>query len=362
MSDSEQEKTEAPTPKKREEASTEGRVPRSQELTTALLLVTAAFVLAQLGPGLGHTLVDIFGSGLASAGAELDRASAVALVQSTGWQVLLALGVMLATIAGAALLVGAAQARGTWSTKALAPKWGKINPMENGKRMLGSQPWADLAKSLLKLTLVSMVVYSVLRSAWGDILALAQQSPLGVLEVVQRYGVRLLFTAGLSYLALAAMDYAYQLWEFEKSLRMTKEEIKQEMKQSEGDPMIKARRRSAARQLARRQMFTEVPKADVVIANPTHIAIAIRYDPRIAPAPIVVAMGKRKVAERIKKLAFDSGVPVIENRPLARALIASARLGQLIPVELYAAVAEILAFVIRQRAARGSTWEGSATA
>ncbi len=362
MSDSDAEKTEDPTPKKREEASTEGKVPRSQELTTALLLVTAALVLKQLGPGLGNTLVEIFGSSFASAGSELDRASAVMLIQHTGWQVLLALAILLTSIAAAALLIGAAQARGTWSTKALAPKWSKISPMENGKRMVGSQPWADLAKSLFKLGLVSGVVYSVLRSAWSDILALAQQSPMGVLEVVQRYGVKLLLTAGLSYLVLAAMDYAYQLWQFEKSLRMSKEEVKQEMKQSEGDPMIKARRRSAARQLARRQMFTEVPKADVVIANPTHIAIAIRYDPRIAPAPIVVAMGKRKVAERIKKLAFESGVPVIENRPLARALIASARLGQLIPVELYAAVAEILAFVIRQRAARGSTWEGSAVA
>ncbi len=362
MSDSDAEKTEAPTPKKREEASTEGKVPRSQELTTALLLVTAALVLKQLGPGLGHTLIEIFGSSLAGAGADLDRASAVMLIQHTGWQALLALGLLLASIGGAALAIGAAQARGTWSTKALAPKWSRISPMENGKRMVGSQPWADLAKSLLKLGLVSGVVYSVLRSAWGDILALAQQSPLGVLEVVQRYGVKLLLTAGLSYLVLAAMDYAYQLWQFEKSLKMSKEEVKQEMKQSEGDPMIKARRRSAARQLARRQMFTEVPKADVVIANPTHIAIAIRYDPAIAPAPIVVAMGKRKVAEKIKKLAFESGVPVIENRPLARALIASARLGQLIPVELYAAVAEILAFVIRQRAARGSTWEGSAVA
>lgn len=362
MSASDQEKTEAPTPKKREEASEEGRVPRSQELTTALLLVTAALAVAQAGPPLGRTIVNVFGSGLASAGSELDRASAIALVQTTGWHVLTALGMMLAVISGSALVIGAAQARGTWSTRALAPKWNKVNPLENGKRMLGAQPWVDLTKSLLKLTLVSGVVYRVLRSAWGDMLALAQESPYGLLDVVQHYGVRLLLTAGLAYLALAAMDYAYQLWEFEKGLRMSKEEVKQEVKQSEGDPMVKARRRSAARQLARRQMFTEVPKADVVIANPTHIAIAIRYDPSLAPAPIVVAMGRRKVAERIKKLAFDSGVPVIENRPLARALIASARLGQLIPVELYTAVAEILAFVIRQRAARGHSWAGSATA
>lgn len=362
MAATEQEKTEAPTPKRREEAREEGRVPRSQELMTASMLVTAALVLKQLGPGLGNTLLTTFGQGLASAGEELDSASAVELVQSTGWHVLAALGALLAALALVALAVGAAQARGTWSTKAIAPKWSKVNPLENGRRMLGLQPWADLLKSLLKLLLVSLVVYVVLRAAWNDVLALAQESPVGFLAVVQRYGVRLLLTAGACYLVVAAVDYAYQLWQFEKGLKMTKEEIKQEMKQSDGDPMVKARMRSAARQLARRQMFRDVPTADVVIANPTHIAIAIRYDPRLAPAPVVVAMGRRKVAERIKKLAHESGVPVIENRPVARALIASARLGQIIPVELYEAVAEILAFVIRQRAARGSTWAGSAVA
>lgn len=362
MADTEQEKTEAPTPKKREEARNEGRVPRSQELMTASMLVAAALVLKQMGPALGHSILEIFGHGLASAGEELDRASATELVQTTGWHVLGALGAVLAALALIALSVGAAQARGTWSTKAIAPKWGKINPLENGKRMMGMQPWADLLKSLLKLALVGLVVYVVLRAAWNDVLALAQESPIGFLAVVQRYGVRLLLTAGLCYLVVAAVDYAYQLWQHEKGLRMTKEEIKQEMKQSEGDPMLKARMRSVGRQLARRQMFRDVPTADVVIANPTHIAIAIRYDPRLAPAPVVVAMGRRKVAERIKKLALESGVPVIENRPVARALIASARLGQIIPVELYEAVAEILAFVIRQRAARGSTWEGSAVA
>ena len=362
MAESDQEKTEAPTPKRREEARDEGRVPRSQELMTASMLVTAALALKQLSPGLGNTMLAIFGNGLASAGEELDGASAIELIQSTGWHTLTALGALLAVLALGALAVGAAQARGTWSTTAIAPKWGKINPLENGRRMMGLQPWADLLKSLLKLLLVGMVVYVVLHAAWNDVLALAQESPIGFLAVVQRYGMRLLLTAGVCYLVVAAVDYAYQLWQFEKGLKMTKEEIKQEMKQSDGDPMVKARMRSVARQLARRQMFRDVPTADVVIANPTHIAIAIRYDPRIAPAPVVVAMGRRKVAERIKKLALESGVPVIENRPVARALIASARLGQIIPVELYEAVAEILAFVIRQRAARGSTWEGSAVA
>ena len=159
---------------------------------------------------------------------------------------------------------------------------------------------------------------------------------------------------------MALADYLFQLWQYEKELRMTKAELKQELRQSEGDPLVKQRMRSMARGFARRQMFRDVPKADVIIANPTHIAVALKYDPLLAPAPVVLAMGQRKVAERIKQIAFESGVPVIENRPLARALLAGAHVGVMIPAELYAAVAEVLAFVIRQRAERG--WRGSSWA
>lgn len=362
MADTEQEKTEDATPKRRADALKEGQVPRSQEVSSAVLLIGAAFSLQLLSPGLGRAMLDVFGAGIAGAGTELDAASAVKLVQATGWKVLLALAGFLGALAAISLAVGGAQSRGIIAENALQPKWGKLNPLTNGKRMLGVQPWMELFKALVKLLIVGLAVWVSLRAAWPEIVALAQQSPAGLLEVSRKYGFKLLFTAGFSYLVLAGLDYAYQLWQFEQSIRMTKEEVKQEFKNSEGDQNVKARRRSVARQLARRQMMTDVPKADVVLVNPVHIAVAIRYDPMLAPAPMVVALGKRKLAERIKKLAFESGVPVIENRPLARALIASAQVGQLIPVELYSAVAEVLAFVIRQRAARGSTWEGSATA
>jgi len=163
----------------------------------------------------------------------------------------------------------------------------------------------------------------------------------------------------LSYLGLALADYLWQYWQYTQQLRMTKEEVKQEMKNAEGDPLVKQRMRSMARNNARRQMFRDVPKADVVIANPTHRAIALQYDPTVAPAPIVLAMGERKVAERIKQIAFAHGVPVVENRPLAIALIKYARIGTMIPAELYVAVAEILAFVIRQRNERASRYSNN---
>jgi flagellar biosynthetic protein FlhB len=171
----------------------------------------------------------------------------------------------------------------------------------------------------------------------------------------------MLTSAGMAYLVLAAGDYLFQWWQHEKSLRMTKEEVKLESKQNDGDPQIKQRRRQIARSYARKQMMADVPKADVIIINPTHIAIAIKYDPTLAPAPIVLAIGQRKVAERIKEIARQAGVPMIENKPLARALLKTAKVGTLIPYELYMAVAEILAFVLRTRGTRGS-WEGSALA
>ena len=179
--------------------------------------------------------------------------------------------------------------------------------------------------------------------------------------MVKKYAVRMLATAGGAYLALAGGDYLWQWWEHEKSLRMTKEEVRLEYKQNDGDPQIKQRRRQVARSYARRQMMKDVPKADVVIINPTHIAIAIKYDPTVAPAPIVLAIGQRKIAERLKAIAREAGVPMVENRPLARALLKTARVGTLIPYDLYMAVAEILAFVIKTRGTRGS-WEGSTLA
>jgi flagellar biosynthesis protein FlhB len=357
-----QERTEEATPRKRQEARDEGRIPRSQELTTAVMLLGVALVLNTAGPLLGSAVLATFRFGILASGAGvLDGQAAVALVQGMGWKVVAALVSFLLTISAVTLSITVVQARGVLTMKPLQPKWERINPLSNGKRMLGVQPWAELVKSLLKLTIVGLAIYLSLQAAWGEAMGLAQQAPFALLGIVRRYAVRLLMTAGLAYLVLAVMDYLYQIWQHEKNLKMTKQEVKQEHKQSEGDPLIKARLRSMGRSLARRQMMQEVPRADVVITNPTHIAVAIKYDPSKADAPVVLAMGQRKVAQRIKAIAAENGVPTVENRPLARALLAGARVGRQIPVELYIAVAEILAFVIRRRSAGGS-WKGSASA
>lgn len=357
-----EDRTEAATPKRRQEAHDEGQVPRSQELNTAVLLLGAASVLTLLTPALAASIRDMFGSGLFLAGAgQIDADSSVGMVRDIGWRMLAAIAPVLCALALVSLAVTSLQARGVLTGKPLGPNWNRLNPLTNGKRMLGLQPWVELARSLLKLTIIGLAVYFSISRAWPEVVALAQQSPVAILHVSQRYAIRLLTIAGLTYVVLAALDYGYQIWQHERQLRMSKQEIKEEAKQNDGDPMVKARMRAFGRQLARRQMFQAIPTADVVITNPTHIAVALRYDPEVSDAPVVVAIGQRKVAERIKAVAKEHGVPMVENRPLARALLVSAKVGMTIPFELYVAVAEVLAFVLRQRAYRGN-WRGSATA
>jgi flagellar biosynthetic protein FlhB len=355
--DSDQEKTEEPTARKQQEAVDEGRIPRSAELGTAALFLTAALTVNAVAPALSVRLIELFGGGLRHIGDSSDVTSgaSVALIEQTGRGLLAIVAMIGAGFALTAVAVGAAQGRGVLSMKPLEPKWERLNPVANAGRLLGIQPVVDLVKSLLKVGIVGWAVWKALGAAWPDLAELAGRDPMSLLDVMRRYSVKLLLTAGICFLVLAAADYFYQLWQYQKNLRMSKQEVKQESKSTDGDPMLRSRMRSVARARLRRQMFRDVAKADVVIVNPTHIAIALQYDPFKAPAPIVLAMGQRKVAERIKALAFEHGIPVIENKPLARALLAAAQVGLMIPADLYAAVAEVLAFVIRQRALRGET-------
>lgn len=349
------ERTEEATPKRREDARNDGQIPRSQELTVAVSLLGSAVVLSTLGPAAGRGLFEIMGRSLANVGTvSLDESSATSMLRVTAMHAFTTVFGLVAAMTVASFVMAALQARGVLSLKPITPQFSRINPATNIKNLVGMRQIVELLKSLGKMTIVGAAVYASIKAALPDAIALSQESPLGILFVVKHYAVRMLATAGGAYLALAAGDYIWQWWQHEQSLRMTKEEVKQEMKQNDGDPHIKQRRRAIARSYARRQMMKDVPKADVVITNPTHIAVAIKYDPSVAPAPIVLAIGQRKVAERIKAIAKEAGVPMVENRPLARALLKTAKVGTLIPFELYMAVAEVLAFVLRTRGRLGA--------
>lgn len=363
MSASEQERTEEATPRRKQEAADEGRIPRSSELGTAALMLGGALTISMIFPAVGSRAISMFGTGLARIG-ETGEGAAIAQLTSAGYASLMLVALAGSALGGLALAVGAAQARGTFATEQLSPKWNRINPLGNAKNLIGWRAIADLTKALLKVALIGIVTWRVLGAAWPDVLDLGGRDAVSVLTTLRHYGVKLLMTAGISYLGLAAGDYGFQWWQHVRDMRMTKDEVRQESKQQDGDPMLKSRLRAIARARIRKQMFKDVAKADVVIVNPTHIAIALRYDPLTAPAPVVLAMGERKVAERIKTLAREHGIPTIENKPLARALLRTARVGITIPADLYAAVADVLAFVFRQRALRGDApkWSGSVTA
>ncbi len=364
MADNESgEKTEAPTGKRLQEAKEEGQIAKSPEITTAAFLLGSIMTMSFAGPPLWNFLISTMGKNLSIAG-DRDRGTMamIAWVQSMGYDTLIALGGILAAMASIAITVQYAQSGGMISGKRLEPKWSRLNPIKNAGNLMGSAAFIELGKSLLKMLIVSWAAYATIAPAWPDIQALAGQSPDSMLAIVHKYGFGLLKNCGLMFLALAAADYALQRWRTTESLKMTKQQVKDESKAQEGDPAIKGRRRSVARERLRRQMFANVKKADVVIVNPTHIAIALKYDTDVAPAPYVLALGQRKIAQRIKELAFQHGIPVIENKPLARALIATAQVGSVIPVEMYLAVAEVLAFVLKQRERYGMAWKGTAVA
>ena len=358
MSDDYGDKTEEATPKKRQEAQDEGRIPKSPELSVAVLLLGIALVLTAVIPHVASRLFAIMGEGLASVGdPSFSAESAIKTLQMLGWRTLSTILMVGCSMGAIALVINAVQARGVFSLKPITPQFKRISPAANITKLVGPQAIAELLKSLAKLTIVGFAIHAALgKDAINAMVVTTQQSPIALLQVITHYSVKLILTAGLAYLALALADYLWQYWQFTKEMRMSKAEIKQEFKNSEGDPLLKQRMRAISRANARKQMMKDVIRADVVIVNPTQRAIALQYDPSKAPAPIVLAMGQRKVAERIKKIALEAGIPIVENRPLAIALIKHARVGMIIPVELYLAVAEVLAFVIRQRNERGARW------
>lgn len=350
MAENQQDKTEQPTAKRQREAREEGKIPRTQELSAAAVLLAAGLMVGPGGTQIATSLETMTRASFTiGAGTLYDPYAAVEWMRWVVTQMAIGFLPFGLAVTGMALAVGTIQGRGTLTLKPLQPDWSRLSPIKNAQRFLSPRPLVDLLKALFKLIVVGLVVYVALSGALMELSRLPQSGPPALLSVLQSEIARVLLAAGLALLVLAVGDYGYQSWQHTRELRMTKEEVKKELRESEGDPLVRARLRSLGRSLARMRMMQAVPTADVVVTNPTHIAVALKYDPAIADAPIVVAMGSRKTALRIRKLALAAGVPVIENKPVARALFSTARIGNPIPPLLYVAVAEILAFVFRHR-------------
>jgi flagellar biosynthetic protein FlhB len=232
-----------------------------------------------------------------------------------------------------------------FSIKPLIPKFNKLNPIEGFKNIFSKNAFVEFLKSAFKIAVVAYVIYSYLKKNFILIPELLAMDMMATAHFIGNTIVNTGIRVAVVLLVIAIFDYGYQFWEFEKNLRMSKQEIKEEYKMTEGNPQIKSKIREKQRQMSLRRMMTEVPKADVVITNPTHFAIAVKYDAGKADAPLVLAKGKDLIAQKIKEIAKDNNVPIVENKPLAQALYKTVEIGDMVPAELYKAVAEVLAFV-----------------
>ena len=347
------EKTEAATPRRRQEARERGQVARSTEVNSALILLGTLGALALAGPVMGRTMVEAFQHGLQIGGRpDLGPED----VRRLFLWVAVTVGQVIAPVVLAGLVfglaAGAMQVGFLVIPENVRFNWARLNPLNGLKGLLSTRGAVELLKAVFKMGTIGIVAYRTLRPEWDRVPELAQMGLLGLIGWEFHLVLVLAFKVTAAFCLLAALDYGYQRWKHEKSLRMTKAEIKQEAKQSEGDPQIRSRVRSIQRERAMRRMIQDVPSASVVVVNPTHIAVALRYDPETMRAPRVVAKGKRLVAERIVAAARAAGVPVIQDIPLARALEKLVPVGGEIPAALYRAVAQILAYVFA-RPARG---------
>jgi flagellar biosynthetic protein FlhB len=344
-----QERTERATGKRRMEARKRGQVALSREIPSALILITLLGVFYFSGTRVIEALIQLFGEFFGQLHTirlrTISDATALAIALGRSCVLLLVpvvLPLLIAGVAGNILQVGF-----EIHAEPLAPKLSKLSPAAGLKRICSMRGLVELVKSMAKIAFIGAIAWSVVSGYLTEFPTLVRRDIGGIWEFTHTAAFRIIFYVCLAMVVLAVLDYAYQRWQYEENLKMTKQEVKDERKQTEGDPQIKARIRSLQRQAAYHRMIAEVPKADVVITNPTHLAIALRFDPAEMSAPRVVAKGADHIAARIRDIARDHEVPLVENKPLAQALYRLAEPGDYIPVELYRAVAEVLAYVYR---------------
>ncbi len=347
MADHGGDKTEQATPRKLEEAIKKGQFPRSAEVQTVFVLMGALMALKFSGGDMWRTLVDthvsIF-SHLHEYSLNVDSMQKYAITSAL--VVAACVGpVVMATLVGG-LVAGGIQNRFQTASEAVSPDWERVNPMTGLGRVFSMRSLVPLGMAVLKLGVIFALSYREIMDVLADPIFFTAVDVARVAGFLADASLRIGMRVGFALIVLAAIDYGYQFWRTSRDLMMTKEEVKEEMKSSEGDPQMKARRRRRMSK-SMRQMLAEVPKADVIVTNPTHIAVALRYDRKTMKAPKIVAKGTRLNALRIREVAKQHQIPIIENKPLARMMFKYGKVGGEVPAQLYAAVAEILAWVYR---------------
>jgi len=351
MGESGGDKTEEPTPHRLREAREKGQVAKSKEITTAVLLLLTYFLFRYLGPFMWTNLF-----GMTVAIFQLIPEARNFDLPFVGYLFLIGLRAMAFVLLPifaitflAALIAEALQTGFVVALDPLTPKLERINPLEGLKRMFSLQGLVELVKSILKIVIVFYIAWYAAKDDLPFIMVLVESHPWQAIVLGGDIAYRIAIRVGLFYVAIAILDYLYRRWEYMRNLKMTKQEIKEEYKRLEGDPMVKQRMRDLQRQVAQQRMMSSVPQADVVVTNPTHLAVALKYEQAKMKAPVVLAKGERKIAEQIRAIAEAHEISIVQNETLARSIYRSTRVNQEVPSDLYQAIAEVLAYVYKIR-------------
>ena len=343
------EKTEEPTAKKLEDARKKGQVMRSTEVVTAATLLVFFLMLKVFVGFIGNRFISSFHKTLGSIGdytsEPFNTNMARTIIRSSLWDIVVAAFPMM--IAGFVVTIVSILFQVKWkvTTEPLKPKFDKFNPVSGMKRLFSKDKIMDLLKSTAKVIILAYVVYSYLKDHWPLIFKMYSYTLPQAIAVIGDTVISVGIRISLFFAAIAVFDLFYQKWKFHQDMMMSKQEVKDEYKNSEGDPKIKSQQRQRMQQASQRRMMQDLPNADVVITNPTHLAVAIRYDKEAHEAPVVVAKGADYLAQKIKDVARANAVEIVENKPLARMLYHNVEIGAEIPPELYQMVAEVLAYV-----------------
>jgi flagellar biosynthetic protein FlhB len=355
MADTVQERTERATPRKIRKAREEGQVARSAELNSVIIISFGFLTIFLLGPMLCRKLAALMQQ-------TLHEAPLTAL-SPTGFQLLVSeqmltyaviVGPILLSLAVFGYLINVSQTGFLFSPKAIAPKFDRFNIANGFKRLISKRSLVELFRDVIKIILITIVTYYAIAGWMPELMRLGDASVGQIGGTLGKLVLTLAIKISVVLLIVALFDFAFHRYEYAANLRMTRQELREEMKETEGDPLLKARIRQIQREAARRRMMAEIPKADVVITNPTTLAVALRYRPDEMPAPMVLAKGQRLMADKIKEIAREHAIPIVENRPLARSLFTLVDAGEYIPATLYRAVAEVLAYIYRLKEPGGT--------
>lgn len=345
------EKTEEPTAKKKSDTRKEGNVAKSKEIANCTLLL-AFFVLLKIYVGsMGISFMETFQANynkipeLVHVKGGVDEAGIVGLLQQIMTNLLWIVLPIYAIAFVVAFVTDLVQVKWAPTSKPLKPKFSKLNPAKGFKRLFSVKSLIELFKSLIKIAMIGYIVISTLQDSAGIVMNFFDMSVMGAVSVIGNTVIDLGIKIAGFYIIIAGADYAYTKWKFHEDLKMTKQEVKDEYKNAEGDPAVKGKIRQKMQEASRRRMMQAIPQADVVITNPTHYAVAISYDPNKYDAPYVLAKGQDHLAQKIKEIARENQIEIVENKPLARMLYHNVEIGDLVPPELFQSVAEVLAFV-----------------